>query len=57
MDMNINEYKEHRERLKNDPQYALEWKQKQEKELYDYWMTLKPFQKAEDYLNLLFIIK
>ena len=55
--MNINEYKEHRERLKNDPQYALEWKQKQEKELYDYWMALKPFQKAEDYLNLLFIIK
>jgi hypothetical protein len=46
--MNIKEYKEHRERLKNDPQYALEWKQKQEKELQDYWMKLKPFQKAED---------
>ena len=31
--MNIKQYQEHRERLKNDPQYALEWKQKQEKEL------------------------
>jgi hypothetical protein len=48
MDMTINEYKEHRERLKNDPQYALEWKQKKEKELQDYWMELKPFQKAKD---------
>jgi hypothetical protein len=48
MDMTIKEYKEHRERLKNDPQYVLEWKQKQERELHDYWMTLKPFQKAED---------
>ena len=24
--MNINEYKEHRERLKNDPQYALKYR-------------------------------
>lgn len=46
--MNIKEYQDHRERLKNDTQYALEWKQKQEKELQDYWMRLKPFQKAED---------
>ena len=29
--MNIKEYKEHRERLKNDPQYALEWKQNRKK--------------------------
>ena len=35
MDMTINEYREHRERLKNDPQYALEWKQKQEKNLQE----------------------
>jgi len=48
MDMNFKEYKEHRDRLKNDPQYAIEWKQKQEQELYNYWMELKPFQKAKD---------
>jgi len=42
------EYQEHRDRIKNDTQYALEWKQKQEKELHDYWMELEPFQKAED---------
>lgn len=44
----LKEYKEHRDRLKNDPEYALEWKRKQEEELHNYWMNLKPFQKAED---------
>jgi hypothetical protein len=52
MDMTIKQYQEHRERLKTDPQYALEWKQKQERELYNYWVNLKPFQKAEDVPDL-----
>lgn len=50
--MTIKQYQEHRERLKTDPQYALEWKQKQERELYNYWVNLKPFQKAEDVPDL-----
>lgn len=46
--MNINEYKEHRDRLKNDPQYALKCKQEKEQEVQNYWMSLEKFQKAED---------
>ena len=52
MGMIFKNYKEHVDRLKNDPQYALEWNQKREQELYEYWIGLKPFQKAEDVPNL-----
>lgn len=45
---NYKDHKEHMDRLKNDPQYSLEWKKKQEKEIQDYWMRLNPFQKADD---------
>jgi hypothetical protein len=46
--MNIEEYKEHRRRLKEDPEYLAAHKLKEEEDDIKYWMNLKPFEKAGD---------
>lgn len=44
---NIEEFREHRERLK-DPQYLKQFKLKKEEETKQMWMGLNPFTNAED---------
>lgn len=41
--MNFEEYKEHRKRMKEDPNYAEEIKQKEKQDLINWWNKLKPF--------------
>jgi hypothetical protein len=50
--MNLQEYKEHRQKLIDDPKYAADWKRKQEEDLRRYWQLLKPFINEEDVPNL-----
>ena len=42
------EWKEHMRKLKEDPEYAQKLKEEKLKNQKQYWMELKPFNKAED---------
>ena len=44
----VAEFKEHMRRLKEDPEYKIEFEKKKEQNIKEYWMELKPFDKADD---------
>lgn len=50
--MNFEEYKEHRKRMKEDPNYAKEIKQKEKQDLINWWNELKPFKDEKDVPHL-----
>lgn len=50
--MNFEEYKEHRKRMKEDPNYAEEIKQKEKQDLINWWNKLKPFKDEKDVPHL-----
>lgn len=52
MKTKIEEYLEHRRRLKEDPFYAKEVEEKEYKDLIDYWNRLKPFKLETDVPHL-----
>lgn len=42
------QWKEHMRKLKEDPQYALEFKEQKDRNIRNSWLELKPFKTAED---------
>lgn len=45
---NLERYKEHLRRMKEDPEYRKSEQEKKEIALKEYWTNLKPFEKASD---------
>lgn len=45
---NLEKYKEHMKRMKNDPEYAKKEIGKREQKVKEYWMSLKPFKNSFD---------
>ena len=45
---NLDNWYEHRKKIKEDPEYKNRWKEHQSSKVKEYWMTLKPFEKESD---------
>ena len=50
--MNFEEYKKHRQRMKDDPQYVEKIKQEREENIRQWWLSLKPFESEKDVPDL-----
>ena len=50
--MNFEEYKKHRQRMKDDPQYVEKIKQEREENIRQWWLSLKPFETEKDVPDL-----
>ena len=44
----VKDYKEHMDKMKNDPEYVVKYRSEQDAVIRKHWLELKPFNKAED---------
>ena len=44
----VKDYKEHMDKMKNDPEYVSQYRAEQDAVIREHWLKLKPFTKAED---------